>query len=178
MSGPEPRICLGEVVGAHGVKGQVRIKPFTEDPQGIASYGLVSDEAGTRRFEVRIVGRVRGTAIAELSGVRDRTAAEALRGLRLYVPRAALPPAGEEEFYHADLIGLAAERADGRAAGRVMAVFDHGAGPYLEIEGPGGARFFVPFTCQAVPLVDAPGGRLVIDPPGEIEASPEEERGP
>lgn len=178
MPGPEPRICLGMVVGAHGVKGQVRIKPFTEDARSIAAYGPVSDEAGLRRFEVRVIALVRGTAIAELSGVRDRTAAEGLTGLRLYVPRAALPPAGAEEFYHADLIGLAAERADGRPVGQVTAVFDHGAGAYLEIEGAGGARFFVPFTRRAVPMVDAAGGRLVIDPPGEIGASPEEETGP
>jgi 16S rRNA processing protein RimM len=178
VASPEPKICIGVVVGAQGIKGVVRIKPFTERPEAIGSYGLVMDEQGVRRFEVKVVGEGRGVVTAQLSGVNDRNAAEALKGLRLYVPRAALPEPEEEEFYHADLIGLSAERADGTSLGRVAAVLDHGAGTYLEIVAEGGRPLIVPFTRASVPVVDRAAGRLVIEPPAEVEArAGEEEQG-
>jgi 16S rRNA processing protein RimM len=178
VAAPEPKICVGVVVGAQGIKGAVRIKPFTDRPEAVAAYGPVTDEQGARRFEVRIVGEGRGVVTAELSGVKDRSAAEALKGLRLYVPRAALPEPEAEEFYHADLIGLAAERTDGTPLGRVAAVLDHGAGTYLEIVGEGGRPLIVPFTRAAVPVVDPAAGRLVVEPPAEVEArASEEEQG-
>ena len=179
MGSREPKICVGVVVGAQGIKGAVRIKPFTETPEAIAAYGPVTDEQGARRFEVRIVGQARGVVTAELSGVKDRNAAEALKGLRLYVARAALPEPEAEEFYHSDLIGLAAWRADGTSIGRVAAVLDHGAGTYLEIAPEDGGRpLIVPFTRAAVPVVDLGAGRLVIEPPAEVEArAGEEEQG-
>lgn len=163
------------VVGPHGTKGAVRIKPFTAEPEGIAAYGPVSDEDGTRRFTVTLLGHGRSVVTARLSGIADRTAAEALKGLRLYVPRSALPATEAEEFYHADLIGLAAERADGTRIGRVAAVRDHGGGTYLEIAGSDRRPLIVPFTRRAVPAVDLAAGKLVIAPPFEIEAGPEEE---
>jgi 16S rRNA processing protein RimM len=175
VAAAEPKICIGVVVGAQGIKGAVRIKPFTDRPEAVAAYGPVTDEQGVRRFEVRIVGQARGVVTAQLSGVTDRNAAEALKGLRLYVPRAALPEPEEEEFYHADLIGIAAELADGTPLGRVAAVLDHGAGTYLEIVAEGGRPLIVPFTRVAVPVVDLAGGRLVIDPPAEVEVRPDEE---
>jgi 16S rRNA processing protein RimM len=175
VAAPEPKICVGVVVGAQGIKGAVRIKPFTETPEAVAAYGPVTDEAGARRFEVKIVGQARGVVTAQLSGVMDRNAAEALKGLRLYVPRAALPEPEQEEFYHADLIGLSAERADGTSLGRVAAVLDHGAGTYLEIVAEGGRPLIVPFTRAAVPVVDLAAGRLVIEPPAEVGARPGEE---
>ena len=174
MPGTNPQICIGVIVGARGLRGEVRIKPFTAIPEAVGTYGLVSDETGQRRFEVTILGEGGGQVIARLSGIENRDAAEALKGVRLYVPRAALPPPRDEEFYHADLIGLAAERADGSRAGRVAAVHDHGAGAYLEIEAGDGRPLIVPFTRRAVPLVDLAAGRLVIEPPEEIEAEPEE----
>ena len=179
VAAPDPKICVGVVVGAQGIKGAVRIKPFTERPEAIGSYGPVMDEQGVRRFEVKVVGEGRGVVTAQLSGVKDRNAAEALKGLRLYVPRAALPEPEEEEFYHADLIGLSAERADGTLIGRVAAVLDHGAGTYLEIAPEDGGRpLIVPFTRASVPDVDRAAGRLVIEPPAEVEARPgEEEQG-
>jgi 16S rRNA processing protein RimM len=175
----QPKICVGVVVGAQGIKGAVRIKPFTLRPEAVAAYGPVTDEQGVRRFEVKIVGQARGVVTAELSGIKDRNAAEALKGLRLYVPRAALPEPEQEEFYHADLIGLAAERADGVPLGRVAAVLDHGAGTYLEIAPEDGGRpLIVPFSRAAVPVVDLTAGRVVVDPPAEIEAKAgEEEQG-
>ena len=174
MSSHEPKICVGVVVGAQGLKGAVRIKPFTETPEGIAAYGPLTDEAGAQSFEVTIVGRARGVVTAKIAGIADRNAAEALKGLRLYVPRSALPAPEEEEFYHSDLIGLRAELRDGRTAGVVTAVHDHGAGPYLEIGAAGGRALILPFTRRAVPVVDLAAGRLVIDPPEEIEAKDEE----
>jgi len=162
------RVCLGVVVGAHGVRGLVRIKSFTEAPGDIAAYGPLSDEAGARSFAVRVTGEAKGAILAAIAGVADRDAAEALKGTRLYVDRAALPvPVDAEEFYHADLIGLMAEDRAGRALGRVVAVHNFGAGDLLEIAPEGGQSLLLPFTKAAVPEVDLAGGRLVVEPPAE-----------
>jgi len=166
----EKRVCVGAIAGAHGVQGAVRIKSFTADPTDVARYGPLEDEAGERRFSLRLAGSAKGVVIARLKGVADRNQAEALRGLRLYLPRAALPPPGDEEYYHADLIGLEAALADGTLIGRVRAVHDFGAGDTLEIERPAGQPAMVPFTRAIVPVVDLGAGRLVLDPPpGLIE---------
>jgi 16S rRNA processing protein RimM len=160
------RVCVGAIAGPHGVRGLVRVKSFTADPGDVAAYGPVEDEAGRRRFTLEIVGQAKGVLIARVSGIADRDAAEALRGVRLYVPRAVLPPPGEEEYYHADLIGLEAVFPDGSPFGRVRAVHDFGAGDSLEVmRGEGGGTVLVPFTRAAVPVVDIAAGRLVIDPP-------------
>jgi len=164
---PEGRVLVGVIVGAHGVRGAVRVKAFTAEPAAIAAYGPVEDEAGTRRFELRLIGEGKGVVVAKLAGVDDRDAAEALKGLRLYVPRAALPAPGEEEFYHADLLGLAAVTREGTRLGVVRAVHEYGAGDSLEIELGDGGTLVVPFTKRAVPEVDLAGGRLVVDPPEE-----------
>ena len=177
MSRPDAKICVGVVVGAQGLKGAVRIKPFTAAAKDIAAYGPLADESGARVFSVELIGEGRGTVIVQLSGVSNREEAEALRGLRLYVPRSALPALAAEEFYHADLIGLEAERADGSPAGKVVAVLDHGGGCYLEIEGVGERPLIVPFSRAAVPVIDLPGKRLVIEPPEEVEVRSEENRG-
>jgi 16S rRNA processing protein RimM len=158
---------VGVIVGAHGVRGAVRVKPFTAEPASVAAYGPVEDETGMRRFELRLVGEGKGVVIATLKGVEDRDAAEALKGLRLYVARAALPATEAEEFYHADLIGLEAVTRAGTPLGRVRAVHDYGAGDSLELDLPAGGTLFVPFTKEAVPEVDLAGGRLVVDPPEE-----------
>jgi 16S rRNA processing protein RimM len=165
MSAQDKRVCVGVVTGAHGVRGAVRIKSFTAEPEAVAGYGPLEDERGERRFALRIVGGAKGVLIAAVAGIEDRDRAEALRGLRLYLPRAALPPPEEEEYYHADLIGLEATLADGTALGAVRAVYDFGAGDTLEIERPSGPPVMVPFTRAAVPVVDLDAGRLVIDPP-------------
>ena len=165
------RVCLGVIVAAHGVRGQLRIKSFTEVPEDVAAYGPVEDEAGARRFEIEVAGSAKGTVIARIEGVGDRTAAERLRGTRLYVDRAALPAIEEADtYYHADLIGLAVEDRAGRPLGRVVAVNDFGAGDVLELEDPEGAPLVLPFTRQAVPVVDLEGGRLVAEPPAETGA--------
>ncbi len=107
--GEGARVCLGAIAGAHGVRGLVKIKSFTQDPANLTAYGPLADESGRRRFEIAVTGRAKGLLVARIAGVEDRDAAQALRGVRLYVARAALPePEEAEEFYQADLIGLAA----------------------------------------------------------------------
>ena len=153
----------------------MRIKPFTDLAEDVAAYGPVSDEAGTRRFEIRIEAVRGGMVIAALDGVADRNAAEALKGLRLYVPKDALPEPDEDEFYHADLLGLEAVQ-DGETVGTVRSIIPAGAGDVLEIDrGPGQETMLVPFTKAAVPEIDIGAGRLTIDPPGELEDDREED---
>ena len=166
----QARICVGAIAAAHGIKGEVKIKTFTADPLSIGAYGPVMDEAGTRRFrltQLRVPGGSVGDSvvIAHIDGVSDRNAAEALRGLRLYVPRAALPPAEDDEYYHHDLVGLAAVLRSGESLGRVEAVHNFGAGDLLEIAREGATSVMVPFTDAIVPVVDLKAGQLVIEPP-------------
>jgi 16S rRNA processing protein RimM len=166
-------VLVGVIVGAHGVRGAVRVKSFTEAPEGVAAYGPVFDETGAKRFELRVLGPTKGGIIAQLSGVTDRNAAEALRGLRLHVPRAALPAPAEEEFYHADLVGLTVQTVDGEVLGTVRAVQNYGAGDLIEVERPGMRSLELPFTRAVVPLVDLAAGRLVVDPPpGLVDGAP------
>ncbi len=171
----ETRLCVGVITGAHGVRGLVRIKSFTEAPENLAAYGKLSDEAGTRSFEVSVTGRAKGALLARIEGVTDRDQAEALRGTRLHIARDALPPLeDEEEYYVADLIGLEAVDRAGRALGRVRTVHNFGAGDVIEVEpeaGGGPSRLW-PFTRETVPEVDLAAGRLVIEPPEELEAGP------
>jgi 16S rRNA processing protein RimM len=169
----EKRVLLGVITGAHGVRGLVRVKSFTGEPDAIAAYGPLEDERGERRFALEPVGAAKGVLIARLDGVRDRNAAEKLKGVRLYLPRAALPEPGEEEYYHADLVGLEAALRSGELFGRVRAVHAYGAGDSLEIERPDGRTVLLPFTSAAVPVVDVKRGRLVIDPPeGSLDGRP------
>ncbi len=167
------RVLVGIVVGAQGVRGRVRIKSFTEDPMAIGAYGAVSDEAGKRNFTLRAIGLSRGAVLADIAGIADRNAAEALKGVKLYVERSALGGTQDGEYFQADLIGLAAEDGDGKALGRVKAVFDFGAGPLLELELVAGGTQMLSFTDAVVPVVDVAGGRIVVIPPIEVEAEPE-----
>lgn len=171
---PEKRVLLGAIAGAHGVRGEVRIRSFTAALGDIATYGPLSDEAGTRTFRIKVRGKVRGLAIAKIDGVADRNAAEALRGLRLYVPRRVLPKPGREQWYLADLEGLRVETAAGASLGRVKSVQNFGAGDLLEVEPTGGPAFWLPFTKRVVPVIDIDRGRLVVEVPGESEARPED----
>lgn len=171
-------MCVGVITGAQGVRGAVRLKTFTAEPKDIVSYGPLEDESGERRLKLRLTGSAKGVLIGKLAGIEDRDRAEALRGLRLYVPYSALPAPGEDEYYHADLIGLQAVLPDATILGRVRAVHDFGAGDTLEIDRAQGQPVVVPFTRAVVPVVDIAGGRLVIDPPpgllAPVEAEPSE----
>jgi len=160
------RVCVGAIAGAFGVRGEVRLKSFTADPQAIADYGPLETEDRAQRFGVTITGQASNALTARLSGIDSKEAADALRGTRLYVDRARLPEPDEDEFYHADLIGLDVHDAGGAYLGRVRAVHNHGASDLLEIHAPGQtATVLLPFTRDAVPTVDIASGRIVADPP-------------
>ncbi len=160
------RVCVGAVAGAFGVRGEVRLKSFCAAPEDIGAYGPLSTEDGGRSFDVRLTGAVKGGFSARLSGIATKQEADALRGTRLYAPRAALPDLPDDEFYHADLIGLDALDTGGRRIGRVAAVLNHGAGDLLELRGPDlKTAALVPFTREIVPTVDLAAGRVIIDAP-------------
>ncbi len=173
-------VCLGVIAGAHGLEGLVRIKSFTEKPADIGAYGPLFDAAGERQFALSVTGRAKGVVLARIEGVRDRTQAEALKGTRLYLPRAALPAPAADEYYYADLVGLTVELADGTVVGTVRGVENFGAGDVLDVAtrppsrsatGAGGAVVAVPFTRATEPVVDRDGGRIVVKPmPGLFAA--------
>ncbi len=159
------QVCVGAVGGAFGVRGEVRLKSFCAVPEDIAAYGPLVAEDG-RRFEVTVTGQVKNGLSARLSGVTSKEAADALRGVRLYAPRDALPSLPDDEFYHADLIGLEVFDTGGAPLGRVRAVLNHGASDLLELDRPGqGGTVLLPFTKAVVPTVDLAQGRMVADPP-------------
>lgn len=163
---PARRVCLGVVTAAHGVRGAVKVKSFAQRPKDIAAYGPLEDEDGAATYTLRVIGPAKvDVVIAKLSGIADRETAEALRGARLYLPRESLPALAEEEYYHADLIGLAVVLGDGARLGEVRAVHDFGAGDTLEIARSEGQPLMVPFTRAVVPVIDMAAGKLVIDPP-------------
>lgn len=162
-------VCVGVVLAAHGLRGEVKVKTFTEDPASIAAYGELADAKG-RRFRLTRARAVPGGVVAAMAGVNDRGLAEALRGTRLFVERARLPEAGDDEFYHADLIGMAVQDASGAELGRVVAVHNFGAGDILEIAIGGGKTAMLPFTRAAVPDVDLAGRRLTVAAPLEEDA--------
>jgi 16S rRNA processing protein RimM len=161
-------VCVAQVATAHGVRGALKLRCFTESPENVAAYGPLCDEAGHELFAVRILSAARDGVIVTAEGIRDRDAALGLRGLRLYVPRSRLPATDEDEFYHEDLVGLAARDPAGRSVGRVLAVHDFGAGDILEIATEDGRSEMVPFTRAAVPEIDLAARVLtVVLPEGE-----------
>ena len=161
------RLCLGHVTGAHGVKGEVRIRTYTQDPESIAAYGPLEDEAGTRRFTLIRARAAKEGAVARIEGIDTREEAEALKGTGLHVARAALPEKAEENsWYQADLVGLVAINADGAALGQVVAVQNYGAGDLLELRpATGGNTVLVPFTEAIVPEIDIQAGWMLMLPP-------------
>ncbi len=168
--GADDRILLGRIAGAQGLRGEVKINSFTADPENIAAYGPLTDCKG-RQFTIERVRHLKGGAVvALLAGVKDRGAAEGLQGTELYVARDRLPEADEDEWYYEDLVGLKAVSPQGDEIGEVLSVQNFGAGDLLEIR-PADARRsrFVPFTKAAVPIVDVKNGRIVVDPPEEMD---------
>ncbi len=160
------RICVAQIGGAHGLLGEVKLKSFTADPMAVSNYGPLTTEDGSASFEIETLRAAKGHLVARFRGVGDRSAAERLANLRLFVPRERLPPPAADEFYHADLIGLRAVTADGTEIGTVAAVHDFGAGDILELRPQaGGSTMMVPFTAAFVPSVDIAGGRIVVAPP-------------
>ena len=167
---PQRLIQVARVAGGFGVRGDVRLTTFTEDPAAVGAYGPLLDQNGAVALTLSALRPVKGGVVAKAKEVTTKEQADALRGLKLFVPRAALPEPDEDEFYLTDLIGLSAETPAGEPLGRVKAVHDFGAGDLLEVEpGPGRATVLYPFTKAVVPTVDLQGRRIVIDPPTEVE---------
>jgi 16S rRNA processing protein RimM len=156
----ERMVCVAAVATAHGVRGHLKLKTFTELPGSAAAYGPVYDAKGNRLFRMDVVTVLDNGLIVKAEGIADRNAAERLRGTALYVPRSVLPATEEDEFYHEDLVGLAARAPDGTPLGRVIAVHNHGAGDILELELEPGRTELVPFTREAVPAVDLTAGTV------------------
>lgn len=159
-------VCVGAISGAFGVHGEVRLKSFTADPGAVADYAPLSTDDGARQFDVTLQREIKGGFAARLSGVLTKEQADALRGTRLYAPRDRLPSLPDDEYYHADLIGLTVVDTGGATLGTVKAVHNHGATDLLELIVPGQSRtVLLPFTLQVVPTVDLTAGRIVADPP-------------
>ncbi|MGB0959653.1 MAG: ribosome maturation factor RimM [Halocynthiibacter sp.] len=160
------RICVGAISGAFGVKGDVRLKSFCATPDDIATYHPIYSEDGTRQFEITLLGHAKNGFTAQLSGVRTKEEADALKGVRLMVDRDQFPNLPDDEFYHSDLIGLEVLDTGGTSLGTVKAVHNHGASDLLEIMGGGrSATVLLPFTRDAVPTVDLKAKRIIADPP-------------
>jgi 16S rRNA processing protein RimM len=177
-------VLMGAIIGAHGIKGEVKVKSFAGTPAAIATYGALSDAKGGRQFDLALVGKAtpskgpggKDILIARIAGIGDRNAAEALKGVELYVARDRLPQiAGDEEFYLADLIGLDVVDPAGTALGRIVSVENYGAGDVLNVDGGAKGAFDVAFTRALVPVVDVAGGRVALDLPDGFFDRPEGE---
>jgi 16S rRNA processing protein RimM len=166
---PPSQVCVARIGAAHGVRGAVKLWTFTEDPLAVKAYGPLRTKDGARQFEVTSAREAKGHLVATLKGISTREEAERLNGVELYVAREKLPKTGEDEYYHADLIGLAAVTPANEPLGRVIAIHNFGAGDIIEIAPPSGATMLLPFTNAVVPTVDVAGGRVVIELPDEIE---------
>jgi 16S rRNA processing protein RimM len=166
------RICLGQIGAAHGVRGEVRLRSFTAEPEAITRYGALETEDG-RVIAIESLRAAKDHFVARLAGVRDRDAAEQLKNVMLYVPRDRLPePAEADEFYYADLIGLAVVDPAGQPLGSVIAVHNFGAGDLIEVRPEtGGTTELIPFDEAHVPTIDIAAGRIVVDPPQKLSSS-------
>ncbi|MCL4145440.1 UNVERIFIED_CONTAM: hypothetical protein GTU68_042020 [Idotea baltica] len=163
-------VCVGAIAGAFGVRGEAKIKCFTDDPAAVGAYGPLHTEDGKREFTLKLTRPVKGGYAARLSGVETREDAEALKGTRLYADRTAMPEPDEEEFYYTDLLGLAIETEDGTVLGKIKAVQDFGAGDVIEYTPKGGGEsLYLPFTREIIPTVNVADGKVIAVPPVEDE---------
>jgi 16S rRNA processing protein RimM len=162
-------VCVARIGAPHGVRGAVKLWTFTEDPLAVQRYGPLASKDGARRFEVTHVREAKDHLVATLNGVTTREDAARLNGIELYVAREKLPATEADEYYHADLIGLAAVNAAGEPIGRVIGIHNFGAGDIIEIAPASGPTMLLPFTNAVVPTVDIAGGRVVVELPAEVE---------
>jgi 16S rRNA processing protein RimM len=173
--GRERRVCVAQIGAAHGLKGEVRLWSFTQEPSAVAQYGALETEDGARRLEIASMRAAKDCFIARLRGVDDRNAAEALRNTKLYIERDRLPDTEDDDtFYHADLIGLAAFDAEGARIGEVIAVQNFGAGDIIEVRRADKSVVMYPFNDAVVPQIDIAAGRMTIVPPTETGSETEE----
>ncbi len=164
--GMSDKVCMGAIMGAFGVRGEVRLKSFCADPAAMGDYGPLTSEDGRLEFSVKITRGIKNGFAARLTGVNTKEQADDLKGTKLYAPREVLPELPDDEFYHADLIGLEVLDTGGELLGKVRSVQNHGATDILEIFAPGRkTTALLPFTKEAVPTVDLKAGRIIADPP-------------
>ena len=171
------KVCIAVITGAHGVRGAVRVKPFTADANTVSNYGTLSDEKGKQSFDLTVTGQTKGQLIANIKGVNDRNDAEDLKGMELYINRDKLPNTDDDEFYHIDLIGMRMELSDGTHYGTLKAVHNFGADDLLDVNLAEGGTVMLPFTKEVIPTVDMKARLLVVNPPIEVEARPDEQVG-
>ena len=162
-------ICVAKIGAAHGVRGEVKLWPFTEDPLAVLNYGPLTTKDGARQFEVLRARAAKDHLVAALKGIASRDDAARVNGIELYIPRDKLPDTEDDEYYHADLIGLRAVDTQQQAIGKVLAIHNFGAGDIIEIAPARGPTLMLQFTDAVVPTVDIAGGRVVIEMPGEID---------
>jgi 16S rRNA processing protein RimM len=162
-------ICVARIGAAHGVRGAVKLWTFTEDPFAVTRYGPLWSKDGRQQFEVTQAREANGFLVATLKGITSRNEAERLNGIELYIARDKLPATDEDEYYHADLIGLAAVTTSGEPLGRIVAIHNFGAGDIIEIAPGSGPTLMLPFSNAVVPTVDLAAGCVVIDLPREID---------
>jgi 16S rRNA processing protein RimM len=172
------RITVALIGAAHGIKGEVRVKPLTDDPAAIRGYGPLTSADG-RVFEIEAMRPAAGSSpdmlVVRFKGIATRDAAEALTGLELSIQRDKLPATEPDEFYHADLVGLDVVSLDGKTLGTVVALHNFGAGDLIEIAPPTGATLLIPFTEAAVPEIDIAASRIVVIPPADLADDAEEQ---
>lgn len=159
------KVCVGMITTVHGVRGNVKVKSFTQNAEDFVSFGELQDALGKRSFKMKIVGESKDQFLVSIDGIKDRTEAEALRGTKLFIDRDLLPETEENEFYYTDLIGLDVKTSEGNVLGKVKAVFNFGAGDMLEIEN---MMDFIPFSNACVPEVNMKEGFLIIKLPETV----------
>jgi 16S rRNA processing protein RimM len=162
-------VCVARSGALYVFRGPVKLWTFTEDPLAVKHYGPLMTKDGARQFEVTHAREAKDHLVATLKGIATREEAERLNGIELYIARDKLPETDEDEYYHADLIGLAAVTTADAPIGRVIAIHNFGAGDIIEIAPPHGSTMLLPFTNAVVPTVDIAGGRVVIELPAEVD---------
>jgi 16S rRNA processing protein RimM len=158
-------ICVGQFVSAHGVRGLVKIRSFTAEPEALFDYAPLLSEDGKQVYKITRKSIAKDCFIASMVGIADKDAADRLRGDKIYVSRDTLPKTRKGEFYQADLVGLTAVDVDGKNYGKIMDIHDHGAGVFLEIGVTKKDSFMLPFKDAFVPTVDLKAGRVIIEVP-------------
>ena len=168
IAADKKQICVGVIVGSHGLRGLVKIKSFMVVSEDIVVHGPLTDKNGKRSFVLELVSSSKKGLVAKLEGVTTRDASEALRGLELYLSRDLLPNLKEDEFYYSDLIGLVVENTNGKIIGTVSMVDNYGAGEIIEVDLQEGGTAMYRMSLGVVPEIDLKNGRIVVDPPTEV----------
>ncbi len=165
----DEKINVGAITGSYGLHGEVRLKSFCAEPEAIGDYHPLTSADGTGVYAIELTGIIKGGFTARVNGIQNKEKADALKGVKLFARRDQLPALPDDEFYHADLIGLTVLDTGGATLGRVHAVENHGAGDILEVTAAGlSTTVLLPFTRDAVPTVDLAAGRIIADPPAGL----------